>query len=116
MRVLAGDLDEATQRAVEYARGLGVADLRAVHFGGCDWDASQIDIPVDNEPLSDRLGESILVYVRRLTDQAGTAAAMVLPERIHGNLRLLRNRRALEIKRCLLFEPHVILSSVPFQA
>ena len=38
---------------------------------------------------------------------------MVLPERIHENMRFLRGRRALAIKRCLLFEPHVILSSVP---
>jgi hypothetical protein len=37
----------------------------------------------------------------------------VLPERHHSNLPRLRGRRALAIKRCLLFEPHVILSSVP---
>jgi hypothetical protein len=29
---------------------------------------------------------------------------------------MLRGRRALAIKRCLLFEPHVILSSVPYRA
>jgi hypothetical protein len=39
-----------------------------------------------------------------------------LPERLHENMRLLRGRRALTIKRCLLFEPHVILSSVPSRA
>jgi hypothetical protein len=34
------------------------------------------------------------------------------PGRVHG---LLHNQRALFIKRLLLFEPRVILSSVPYQ-
>jgi hypothetical protein len=35
--------------------------------------------------------------------------------RRRGWARLLHNQRALYIKRLLLFEPHVILSSVPYQ-
>ena len=39
-----------------------------------------------------------------------------MPEMVvHGFPRLLHNQRALYIKRTLLFEPHVILSSVPYQ-
>ena len=38
VRVVAGQLDDATKRAVEYARSLGVDDLRAVHFGERAWD------------------------------------------------------------------------------
>jgi hypothetical protein len=38
---------------------------------------------------------------------------IVLPERIDTGLRRLRGPRAIAIKRCLLFEPHVVLSSVP---
>lgn len=116
VRVLADQLDEATRRAVEYARLLEIDDLRAVHFGERGWDPTELEIPVDDEPLSDGLDDSILAYVRRLTDDPGTAVNVVLPERIHPSLRWLRGRRALAIKRCLLFEPHVILSSVPFQA
>ena len=39
-----------------------------------------------------------------------------MPELIfHGPSRLLHNQRALYIKRLLLFEPRVILASVPYR-
>jgi hypothetical protein len=116
VRVLAGQLDDATLQAVAYARGLGVADVRAVHFGERDWKTETIGVPVDDAPLEGKLGDSILAYVRVLTGEEGSAVNIVLPERIHENLRFLRGRRALTIKRLLLFEPHVILSSVPYRA
>jgi hypothetical protein len=56
----------------------------------------------------------MLTYARRLTDDPSVGVNVVLPERIDVTLHRLRGRRALAIKRCLLFEPHVILSSVPF--
>ena len=114
VRVIAGQLDDATRRAVEYAQGIGADDVRAVHFGPRDW-SDDIGIPVEEAPLEGRLGDSILAYCRTLTSDDTTALNVVLPERIHPNLPRLRGRRALAIKRCLLFEPHVILSSVPFQ-
>lgn len=113
VRVIAGQLDDATRRAVAYAQGLGADDLRAVHFGPRDWE-DDIGVPVDEAPLEGRLGDSILDYCRAFTGDDGTGLNVVLPERIHPNLPRLRGRRALAIKRCLLFEPHVILSSVPF--
>jgi hypothetical protein len=116
VRVIAGQLDDATRRAVEYARSLGEPDLRAVHFGERTWEDSELGLPVDDEPQPGRLGDAILTYVRRLTDDPSVAVNVVLPERLHANLRMLRGRRALAIKRCLLFEPHVILSSVPYRA
>jgi hypothetical protein len=116
LRVIAGQLDDATRRAVEYARSLGEPDLRAVHFGERTWEDSELGLPVDDEPQPGRLGDAILTYVRRLTDDPSVAVNVVLPERLHANLRMLRGRRALAIKRCLLFEPHVILSSVPYRA
>jgi hypothetical protein len=115
VRVITGQLDAATHRAVEYAQGLGADDLRGVHFGPRGWD-DDIGIPVDEAPLEGRLGDSILAYVRPLTADPDAGVNIVLPERLHPNLPRLRGRRALAIKRCLLFEPHVILSSVPFQA
>jgi hypothetical protein len=114
LRVLAGEPDPRTLRAVEYAQGLpGVDELRGVHFGERDWDDSQLGIPVDDAPLAGRLGDSILTEVRKLTADPETAVNVVLPERIDTGLRRLRGPRAIAIKRCLLFEPHVILSSVP---
>jgi hypothetical protein len=113
VRVVAGQLDDATRKAVAYAQGLGVEDLRAVHFGQRSWDAAELGIPVDDEPQEGRLGDAMLTYARRLTDDPTVGVNVVLPERIDTTLHRLRGRRALAIKRCLLFEPHVILSSVP---
>ena len=113
VRVIAGQLDDATRRAIDYARSLGEDEVRAVHFGERDWGDDELGLPVDDAPLEGRLGDSILAYVRELTADPGVALNVVLPERLHENMRWLRGRRALAIKRCLLFEPHVILSSVP---
>jgi hypothetical protein len=116
VRVLVGALDETTRRAVDYAQGLGLADLRAVHFGERDWDEREVGLPVDDEPQPGRLGDAVLAYVRALTDDPTAAVNVILPERLRENLPRLRSRRALAVKRCLLFEPHVILSSVPTRA
>jgi hypothetical protein len=114
VRVIAGEPDEATLRAIEYARGIGADDLRAVHFGERGWSEDDLGVAVDDASLDGRLGEAILAYVRRLTADETSAVSVVLPERLHANLPRLRGRRAIAVKRCLLFEPHVILSSVPF--
>jgi hypothetical protein len=114
MRVLAGEPDARTLRAIDYAQALpGVDELRALHFGPRDWDDAELGIPVDDAPLKGRLGDSILLEVRTLTADPEAAVNIVLPERIDTGLRRLRGPRAIAIKRCLLFEPHVILSSVP---
>ena len=114
VRVIAGEPDETTRAAIAYARQLpGVDDLRAVHFGGRSWDEAELGLPVDDAPEAGRLGDAILDYVRRLTAEPGAAVIVVLPERIQPGLKRLRGRRAIAIKRCLLFEPHVILTSVP---
>jgi hypothetical protein len=117
LRVLAGAPDPRTQRAIEYAQGLtGVDELHALHFGPRDWNDSELGIPVEDAPLTGRLGDSILTEVRKLTADPATAVNVVLPERIDTGLSRLRGPRAVAIKRCLLFEPHVILSSVPTRA
>ena len=114
VRVIAGQPDETTRAAIAYARQLhGVDDLRAVHFGDRSWDEDELGLPVDDAPEDGRLGDAILDYVRRLTVDPGAAVNVVLPERIQPGLKRLRGRRAIAIKRCLLFEPHVILTSVP---
>ena len=115
--VLAGVPDARTRRAIEYAEGLsGVDELRALHFGPRDWPDAELGLPVDEAPLTGRLGDSILNEVRKFTADPAIAVNIVLPERIDTGLRRLRGPRAVAIKRCLLFEPHVILSSVPTRA
>ena len=61
------------------------------------------------------IGEPLLRYVRTLTDDPDVAVNVVMPELVlHGWRRALHNQRALYIKRLLLFEPQVLLSSVPY--
>ena len=51
-----------------------------------------------------------------MTADPDTVVNVVMPEVVvRGRARILHNQRALYIKRLLLFEPHVILSSVPYQ-
>ena len=116
VRVLADEPDEATLRAVSYAGGIGADDLRAVHFGERAWTDDDLGVAVDEAPLDGRLGDAILAYIRDFTADDASAVNVVLPERLHANLPRLRGRRAIAVKRCLLFEPHVILSSVPSPA
>jgi len=116
LRVLAGEPDTRTRHAIEYARGLaGGEELRGLHFGPRDWDDAELGIPVDDAPLAGGLSDSVLKEVRKYTADPEAAVNVVLPERIDTGLRRLRGPRAIAIKRCLLFEPHVILSSVPTQ-
>ena len=114
-------------RAVDYARSLGVEDTRAVTFAldadearevGEEWRGAGLDVPLDlsDAPYRD-IGAPLLAYVRELTADPDTVVNVVMPEVVvRGWARLLHNQRALYIKRLLLFEPHVILSSVPYQS
>ncbi len=68
VRVLADGLDDATRRAVDYAGLLGESDVRAVHIGDRDWADDELGLPVDSEPEQGSLGEAVLAYIRRLTD------------------------------------------------
>jgi hypothetical protein len=52
----------------------------------------------------------------KITADRDTVAVVVMPELIFTGLqRLLHNQRALYVKRLLHFEPHVILTTVPYR-
>jgi hypothetical protein len=62
------------------------------------------------------VGSPLLAYLRRITADPDAVAVVVMPELVaRGVDRLLHNQRALYLKRLLLFEPRVILTSVPLQ-
>jgi len=125
-RVLVANVHAGTLRATEYARTLGIEDTRAVSFAfdsdeaarfRHDWLRAGVPIPLDlsDAPYRD-VGEPLLAYLRELTADGETVVNVVMPELVvRGWARLLHNQRALYIKRLLLFERHVILSSVPYQ-
>jgi amino acid transporter len=118
---------DAAVRAINYARTLNAHDVRAVFLATEPeeapevlerWAERGIRVPLDvvEAPFRD-LGPPLLDEVRRITADGDTVAAVILPEFLVARWwhRILHNNRALFIKRMLLFEPRVILSSVPFQ-
>jgi hypothetical protein len=125
-RVLVSGVNAASMRAVNYAHALGVDDVRAVHFAFSAEDAEdirgewarhgpRIPLEVDQAPYRD-IGRPLLGYLRDLTSEEGTQVLVLMPELVtRGWRRLLHNQRALYVKRLLLFEPNVILASVPYQ-
>ena len=126
VRVLVSGVNAASMRAVNYARTLGIKDTRAINFAFTaeqaetirrEWLAHEPHIPldVDEAPYRD-IGTPLLSYLHDLTGDGHTEAIVVMPELVvRGFRRVLHNQRALYLKRLLLFEPRVILASVPYQ-
>jgi amino acid transporter len=126
VRVLLADVHAGSLRALNYARALDIEDTRAVSFAfdaeeACRFRdaylAAGLTVPVDlsDAPYRD-IGTPLLAYIRELTADPDTVVNIVMPEIVvRGWARVLHNQRALYIKRLLLFERHVILSSVPYQ-
>jgi len=125
-RVLVSSVHAASVRALLYAQLLRIEDTRAVFFAFDEerakamrqaWDRAGLDAPLEvvDAPRRD-LGEALLGYLREQTSDPHTAVAVLMHElRIHGVPRILHNQAALYIKRLLLFEPRVILTSVPYR-
>jgi hypothetical protein len=125
-RILVSGAHAATMRAVNYAGTLGLEDSRAVFFAfdseeaarvEADWNERRMRIPLEIEeaPFRD-LGDPLLRYLRGITADPDAVAVVLMPELVFsGTGRLLHNQRALYVKRLLLFEPRVILASVPYR-
>jgi amino acid transporter len=125
-RILVSGAHAATMRAVHYAGTLGFEDTKAVFFAFDSDEASMLrnqwreraipcELEIDEAPFRD-LGEPLLRHLRAITADPEAVAVVVLPELIfRGWRRLLHNQRALYVKRLLLFEPRVILVTVPYR-
>jgi hypothetical protein len=123
--VLVSEVHASSVRAVNYARTLGLEDARAVFFAfdadeatrvERDWEREALGLPLEivEAPFRD-LGDPLRGYLRELTADPDVAVSVVMPELVFSGVRkLLHNQRALYIKRLLLFEPRVFLSSVPY--
>jgi amino acid transporter len=125
-RIFVSGVHAATLRALNYARTLGLPDTRAVYFAFSeeeaermkrDWLDAGLQTPLEVVEAQFRdIGTPLLAYLRELTADPDVAVAAVMPEIVvRGWSRLLHNQRALYVKRLLLFEPRVILTSVPYQ-
>ena len=125
-RLLVSGAHAASMRAVNYASTLGFQDTKALFFAfehdeaerlRAEWAARGMRIPLEIEeaPFRD-IGDPLLRSLHKITSDPETVAVVIMPELIFsGPQRLLHNQRALYIKRLLLFEPRVILTSVPYR-
>lgn len=124
--VFVSAVHDATIRAVNYARSLGAAETRAIYFDLDpeaahriveQWGEQGLGIPLDivEAPFRDLTGP-MQDEIRRYTQRGDTVCAVILPEFVLRKWRhlLLHNQNALFVKRELLYEPRVVLSSVPF--
>lgn len=124
--VFIAGVNDAAVQAVNYAKALQPDELRGVYFAFDRADVQPIwqewldrrilvELDIVDAPFRD-LGPPLLQEVRRVTALPGTIANVVIPELIVPNRwhEFLHNQRALFVKRLLLFEPNVILTSVPY--
>ncbi|HEX6662341.1 MAG TPA: APC family permease [Gaiellaceae bacterium] len=125
-RILVSGAHAASLRAVNYARTLELPDTRALFFAfdsdeadrlRVEWPELHARLPlaIEQAPFRD-LGDPLLRHLRAITAEPDAVAVVIMPELIFsGPQRFLHNQRALYIKRLLLFEPRVILTSVPYR-
>lgn len=125
--VFVAAVHDASLRALSYARSLKVGDTRAVYFAfdpaeieqvQAEWERAGISVALDivEAPFRD-LTAPVLEEVRRVTAHPSGVAVVVVPELVVKKWwhNFLHNQRPLFLKRLLLFEPNVILVSVPYQ-
>ena len=125
-RILVSGAHAASMRAANYAATLQYPDTRAVFFAFNADEAEQLQAQWAVKQVLSRSrscrrpsGTSATRSprcLREITADTETVAVVVMPELVLGGMsRALHNQRALYIKRLLLFEPRVILASVPYR-
>lgn len=116
----------ASVRAASYAQTLGLSDAHALFFAfdakeaeevRRDWKQHRMELPLEvvEGPQRD-LGIPLLAHLRQTTVDRDTVAVVVMPELVaRGWHRLLHNPHELYLKRLLIFEPRVILATIPYR-
>ena len=125
--VFVSGVNDATVRAVNYARSLGGRETRAIYFDldpdeahelEEKWFDARMGIPLDivEAPFRDLTGP-MLDEVRRFSVRTDTVVNVVIPEFLVSKRRhlLLHNQNAIFIKRLFLYEPRAVLTAVPFR-
>ncbi|QKT07229.1 APC family permease [Gordonia sp. X0973] len=125
--VLVSRLHLATRRAVRYARATRPDTLEAITVNVDDrdtrklvseWEASDITVPlkVIASPYRE-ITRPVVDYVRRVRrDHPRDVITVFIPEYVVGHWweQILHNQSALRLKGRLLFEPSVMVTSVPW--
>jgi amino acid transporter len=126
--VLVSNLHKPTKRALAYAKATRPDVLEAITVSVDDgearalvhkWEESDITVPlkVIASPYRE-ITRPILDYVKRITKESPrTVVTVFIPEYVVGHWweQVLHNQSALRLKGRLLFEPNVMVTSVPWQ-
>jgi amino acid transporter len=127
--VLVSNLHLPTLRALAYAKATRPDVLEAIHVSVDDkearelqskWEDSEdvtIPLKVIASPYRD-ITRPLLDYVKRITKESRrTVVTVFIPEYVVGHWweQVLHNQSALRLKGRLLFEPQVMVTSVPWQ-
>ena len=126
--VLVSQLHNPTLRALNYAKSIKAHTLTALYVEvdeaesrrlQDEWDRAGVDVPlkVVASPYRE-ITKPVLDYVRRLRGESGDrdVVTVIIPEYVVGKWweQLLHNQSALRIKAFLLFQPGVMVTSVPW--
>ena len=126
--VLVSNLHKPTLRALAYAKATRPDVLEAITVSVDDaearslvhkWEESDVTVPlkVIASPYRE-ITRPILDYVKRITKESPrTVVTVFIPEYVVGHWweQVLHNQSALRLKGRLLFEPNVMVTSVPWQ-
>ena len=126
--VLVSKLHAPTLRALAYAKATRPHDLTALTVAVdpaeseallLEWDRRGLDVPLTivDSPYRE-VTRPILDYVRRIRrDSPRDVVTVFVPEYVVGHWweQLLHNQSALRLKTRLLFQPGVMVTSVPYQ-
>jgi amino acid permease-like protein len=125
--VLVSAVHNATLRAVAYAQAIRPTELRAVTFNVDeeetarimrDWAQAAVDVPLQliDSPYRE-VTTPLLKLVRQIRrGSPDTVVTVILPEFVVAKWyhQFLHNQTALAIKGAMLFEPGVVVTSVPY--
>ncbi len=126
--VLVSQLHAPTLRALAYAKATRPSDLIALTVAvdeetdrqlQADWDARDVDVPLTivSSPYRE-VTRPVLDYINRIRrDSPRDVITVFIPEYVVGHWweHLLHNQSALRLKGRLLYEPGVMVTSVPYQ-
>ncbi|MFA5891435.1 MAG: APC family permease [Actinomycetota bacterium] len=122
--VLVSHVDEATRRAVGYARALRPMEVRAVHVGNeetgdrirREWIEQGLTVPLDVIPNGSRdVAGPLRAYIRGLHAAENEYVTIVLPERYTGKRfgHYLQRRHTLLLRAALQWERGVVVTDFP---
>ena len=124
--VLISGVHNATLRALEYANAIRPTQVRAVTFNVDEeetrkimheWAEARTDVPLEviDSPFRG-VSRPLVRLVRQINATPDTVVSVILPEFVVKKWwhQFLHNQTALVIKGALLFEPGVVVTSVPY--